>query len=446
MSRLVTYTYRRSLELAGDPPKDTGGWPIMPMRLYYGEGVPDEQDLAIYPELDDNSEPFKPSPEIPEYILRKGRISAYYRIRNEQDCIEALKSRMYTVTFAFNLTTDWANPAHGILPSNNSDETDHAHCIAITNWLPKYSKYFQIQNSWGAEWGNAGHALMPTYYFDKYIIEAWTQEVSLTSRTRIKNKQIDKDTHVTAISTYAHSDQKLYWFNIAIPGGNDRAGWAYAIEYNNTLNIEDIYIHPQHRRKGYANILIHELLDLKAAKGMPLALWVPYADSCSQNRNSIYTLPKIAERLGLTYRQSPVRWAAYLATEEQNGSLLPIEPHRMPNRPQSTIDTLKKATAAVMLGITTATPPSGQIDTEQVNYSEVARASLLSEEEWNELCTKREALIYKNVYESITEEESRELDELNALHLQKLSEHDKELRSRIDAIDQILNSPQPPNG
>ncbi|WP_390637572.1 GNAT family N-acetyltransferase [Limnoglobus roseus] len=109
----------------------------------------------------------------------------------------------------------------------------------------------------------------------------------------------------------------------------DRIGWSFVAEKNGFLEVEELYVRPEWRKRGVGRDLVARLQELASVKKAQLRLWVPFADAFRDSRGTQDALLAISRRMGLRFTKTPVRWAAYLA--EPNGtSDFPIEPDLYP--------------------------------------------------------------------------------------------------------------------
>jgi hypothetical protein len=77
----------------------------------------------------------------------------------------------------------------------------------------------------------------------------------------------------------------------------DRLAWALCVRRSGFLEIDDFYVWPSERRKGYGRVLADMVSRLQASMGLPLRMLVSYADSTAQQRTGVEA---IASRLRLS--------------------------------------------------------------------------------------------------------------------------------------------------
>jgi GNAT superfamily N-acetyltransferase len=262
-------------------------------------------------------------------------------------------------------------------------------------------------NSWGKEWGKDGYAMLPFAYYDKYGFEQWEDyhkhEMILFQSRKPKKGWL-------AWQARNEFDQRMYAFEMGDPS-RERIGWVFAVETEEAIEVEELFVVPEARRRGIARDLADFIVHLAAAKSMPIRLWVPFADTIQESHATAGALPAIASRLGVTFHPSPVPWAAYFATSEFRGSDRPIEPEQMPGRPKSTMGALTAFVAS--LGMT-ATPIIPHMAEPSV-HAVAAQKITLDSPEWVVKNSRRAVLIRKKNRQALEPAEQKELEELQQM-------------------------------
>ena len=114
---------------------------------------------------------------------------------------------------------------------------------------------------------------------------------------------------------------------------DERIGWAFGIEREGGIELEELFVKPQFRRRGFGTKLLDAFRELAVANGATLKVWVSFADMEPANLDIIRKLIKPS---GFTLEQTDVRWAAYLVSgAEAHG---PNGGHRSslpPSRPRA---------------------------------------------------------------------------------------------------------------
>lgn len=253
---------------------------------------------------------------------------------------------------------------------------------------------------------------MPFEYFDQYVFECWASYGRGVLRL-FKEKQLDNKGHVRW-SAHDEDDHHIYAFEVRDTHGNDRRAWAFVIERDGALEIEELYVRPEYRRVGHGRWLADRVAQLGREKGMPLRLWVGFADCKAENEANYPALVATARRLGVQFRPCSVPWAAYFGTTEQPGEMLPVEPASIPKRPTAARDAVRAFVLGLSLGGGDAGvnghPPDG------VSRPVPADAITVGTPQWDSLTQRRAELIHKKNRQGLTAAERAEFD-----HLQQLS-------------------------
>jgi hypothetical protein len=198
--------------------------------------------------------------------------------------------------------------------------------------------------------------------------------------------------------------------------GQDRRAWAFVIERDGALEIEDLHVRPEFRRKGYGRVLAIKVAELARAKGQALRLWVPFVD-CKREAPANYPgLVAIARLLGLRFRPCPVIWAAYFATNEGPGHPEPIEPSYIPARPKSALETVLAAAALLTGAANLAKEPDS--DTPLLLTASAAdNLPAVNTPEWDAMNERRAELIRKDLDEGLSATEREEYERLQRISL-----------------------------
>lgn len=83
--------------------------------------------------------------------------------------------------------------------------------------------------------------------------------------------------------------------------------WAFAVERDDVLDIEEFFVRPAWRSKGYGNLLAGGMLRLSGQCGRPLRAWVAHVDATTANRPA---LSATMRAFGLEVRRSSEPWAS----------------------------------------------------------------------------------------------------------------------------------------
>lgn len=413
----VPYVYVRSLELEDRPPSDIGQWSVTNMRLLYLEGLPD-LDEHMVPIKQDGTFANTP-PELRRSFWNR-RTRFYRRIRSADEASRLLKLRSHDdiTKVCLPLFASWVDPPDGVIPMPSPGEREAPETHAITlldairlggtevEGVPD-AEHFLFRNTWGPQWGHQGMGLLPFAYYNKYGFEQWVESNDNDLR-RFRLKRLKPDWW--SWQSWDEFDRRVYAFEAGDPQ-KERLGWAFMIETQDAVELEELFVAPEARGKGVGSELARLVSGLVAAKKMPLRIWVPFADTIQESPRTAGALPHLAKRLGVEFHRSPVPWAAYFATSELPGSLTPVEPEHMPGRPKSTMGALAAFAASVGVAISvpqtvTATPP--------ITRTAPGAVLTIDSPEWAAMNSRRVALIYKKHRDRLDPAEVTELESLQS--------------------------------
>ncbi len=415
---MTPYIYPRLLELEGRHPQDAGCWSVTLKRLQKGEGILNEDEPDFLVAIPDSGI----LPSAP--IIYRDRISPqrtfwYKRIRSASECETRLVNNPGTVIggVALQLTAGWVHPESGYIPSPQLGEPllDLTHAVNIFD-RRSGGRLFAFQNSWGEEWGHNGMGMLPYDYFDRYVFECWHAIFSPQELRNFRSKNLPKRGS-QSWSGLDEQGRKVYGFEIGDPTTDERHGWAFAIEREGRLEVEELFVRHDFRGLGIGRWLAESIAELARIKAMPLAVWVSFADSKRESEKTYPMLLAIARILGVRFQKSPVNWAAYYATSDGEGSDTPIEPTEFPARPRSPF----AAMAAAALALSSFEPHSNGSHNSNGRTPIVAETTdqdtevTIGSAEWDAITERRANLIVKKSKQALTTDELAEFQRLQRM-------------------------------
>jgi len=312
------YVWWRTRELEGTAPADEaiGVWPINHSRVYRHGGDPGN-NRCPWPSLPTDW------PQNVHVLARQFRLHHYFRVWNAAQCRELL-GRGGDVKFAFGATEEWHDPTGGILDIPPESPVLGSHAVPIVGYDPKSGR-FVFQNSWGSGWGNNGFGEISTATFDRFLIESWClvgigvePPVAATSGL------------VCLLWKSGLGGQEVHGREIVDAATGERIAWAFLVRRGRRLEMEEFFVWPMHRHKGYARKLTELVQELARDSKLQLVAWIPFADVAPENRRALRALMDL---LGLELWPSTHKSAAFLAAPGKFAGQL-TEPE-IPERPAS---------------------------------------------------------------------------------------------------------------
>ncbi len=329
------YPFVRSRQLEGTFPGDgaTGTWPSTSSRVWYGWGwTPD----WAWPHRPGSAWPPIEPPDI-DKIAKKYRGTFYKRVRTLDDCIAELTPRTL-VGISLNISNKWADPPGGKIPTlGPRDLVVSTHHISVERY-DESSNVFVFRNSWGPKWGDRGYGYIERKDLEATWWEGWvhfpepkpgleslrplpTSDDATTFGPRIRQKLwVLKD----------RSGSTRQWYELTDVVDDERMAWASTVESESTLEIEELYVRPSFRRRGFGAYLFNAVRQVSTEKGRSLSMWIPFPDANSEN---LHAVRKIIASAALSIQTSGVRWAPLVASPIWERRTGPIQKFEYPEKP-----------------------------------------------------------------------------------------------------------------
>ncbi len=376
----TTYGFVRSRQLEGTFPGDpgTGTWPITINRISYGWGrvrVRDWPDAVTYVGWPPTE------PEGLDRIAKRMRHGPYQRIRSLEECKRAIATRQIPGV-SFRITKDWFHAEKGLIPDPSPDEeVIGSHAISLFGYDDHDRRIKFANAAWGPDWGDEGFGMLSYDHYEERSVEAWIRWPESPTWTLVKqavrsssaNRQVPLDPYefVWEVPDILSGDV-IHGVELYDLANDERIGWTFAVPRDGFLDIEELFVRPQYRRRGYANRLARLVLKRSEALSLPIRLWVSYADCGEENRAA---LESVLQKLDLSLRNSPCRWAAYVALSGSR-SEQSLNPIIIPHRPAVNRGAWKAALLASSLAVGSAGRDVAQDDRKQLSLEEPTSSHL----------------------------------------------------------------------
>lgn len=183
-SRLYIYAQGRRLE--GTPLSEDSGMTVRDALTVIHTGVPPESDE---PYSDANPGPFQLPPDAQAIADAPKSHSVIYQTLNPQASghpLRACIAQGYPFTFGFSVpallqSDQMASGADVFLPlpnDTNNQLTGDGHGVQCVGYDFTCTRFdapaFEIKNTWGEAWGDAGYFYMDFRFFDQLATDLWT--------------------------------------------------------------------------------------------------------------------------------------------------------------------------------------------------------------------------------------------------------------------------------
>ena len=311
-TRLVSinssYIYVRGRQLEGTYPEDSGAWGTTAMRVHFGWGIVPQE---VWP---DTNALDAPEPPRVDETAKLYRLGGYRRVRDAKDCIESVRLQK-PVLACLEITEQWNNAPFGVIEDITTEITpSNTHCVVIFDYNESDGRFMFI-NSWGSDWGNNGVGTLSSGYFDSWGVDCWSYlDIFWRNASEITAGIVGEGRE------YIVKNKKYIELTLSDYSADERIGWVICTPRDGYFDIEELYVRPQYRKQGFGKHLAQMAKELADQEGLPIKLWVSYADCYKQNQADIL---KVCKWLGLTIKKSPATWSGFVGVPgKANNNLL----------------------------------------------------------------------------------------------------------------------------
>jgi GNAT superfamily N-acetyltransferase len=234
------------------------------------------------------------------------RIFVYQRVRTVNEAKLALAADR-PVALAVEINNEWYSARNGDISLPRKAVTG-AHSIFLVGYDDNTQR-FTFQNSWGTQWGDSGFGSLLYEYFDLYNLEAWSFPDHVTAQPAPIQRQgiIEFEWGIPELFRPA----LLHGVEFFDATNNECVAWAFLVMRDRYVDIEELFVRPQYRRRGYGTQIAKTLRRRSEKYQLRLRCWIAHPDAV-RHANSAAT--RILDRLSLTARPANVKWAAAVAT------------------------------------------------------------------------------------------------------------------------------------
>ncbi|WP_437193324.1 GNAT family N-acetyltransferase [Planctomicrobium sp. SH527] len=414
----VPYSYIRATQLEGRFPEDAGAWGITMMRMKFGEGLydPHNVECKLQPRPDGKL-PDLPASR-PSIIVDPKQFISYRRVRSAQWVAFRTSQIEESVRISIPLSPGWVNPPDGVVhtPVQQNVDFENTHAFAILAADP-HSESLLFRNSWGTEWGNQGYGEISFDYFDKYVFDSFSADLSIQFP---RAHSILKPCHVPGVKQSvfrrtnftAETNENVYTYSIETTEAG-RLGWAIAVESRETIDIEDIYVRPEFRQRGIANILVNHLKSLRNVKNKPFRILLHWTETKRENPKAFEVMCHYCTKLGFTFFPSISPQLPYVAVESSLGTLVPPTPSPYPHRPKTPLFRIALSAAMALISASTNLASEELLPHNRHEVGPLLQQDLQSiQTTFDILNQERHSLIIERQQGTITEEKSQLLEQL----------------------------------
>ena len=242
-------------------------------------------------------------PQNIDQLAKENRTGAYQRLSSLNE-IKVLNANGHVVLVTLDITNQWFTARNGIIkmPRKTSDFTEN-HAIVICGYEDKKSRLL-FRNCWGGDWGQNGNGYLPYDYFKNYFTEAW-------AITMIQDSCIRSPAKGIGIYNWAIPDLHggiLHCIQVYDNRHNELLAWSFCVVRKNYLNVEELFVKPDYRRKGYGKMIITDINRLAAALKKTVRYLIPHSED---NQDSLILIDKLFSPFKIGLKAAKVNWCSY---------------------------------------------------------------------------------------------------------------------------------------
>lgn len=148
----------------------------------------------------------------------------------------------------------------------------------------------------------------------EYVPEEWfANEPGGTARSESKTGVIEQRRGLRE-----HGGGAFHAREFVRAADGELIGWSFAVEREALVEIEELFVRPSFRKRGYGRQLIRRMEEIADEHSADLKMWVPFPDASLANLQAVQ---KLITLVGLSLEPSCVRWAACVASTGGRGAL-----------------------------------------------------------------------------------------------------------------------------
>jgi esterase/lipase superfamily enzyme len=313
----------RKIEDRLGAPLNEGVWPINYWRVLRRIGIPDDRLCGFKDDLASASLEVYDS-------AHKMRTLCYFRAHNSDEAIEYLGQKP-DFRCAIELTNEWYDPPNGVIEVNRPDpEILGLHNAPFNEFDFKHG-LFRFRNSWGEVWGKDGHGAVSRETYERFVVEAWLS----AGRALLPPITIQKGIVCLEWKWSLSDTIQVHGREIVDAATTDRLGWAFCVRRGDLLDVEEFYVWPEERGKGYGRELAKMVTRLGKQMQLPLRMIVSYADTYEWNLPAVNAA---ARMLNLELTGSEAKLAHMIG---QPGPIPEVALRERPPRPAFMLEWLR---------------------------------------------------------------------------------------------------------
>lgn len=258
----------------------------------------------------------------------------YQRLLDAEEARLLLQNDGVAFRYATELTEEWYDPERGIINVTNAyPRIIGSHSVPIANIVEHDGRpHFCFRNSWGSHWGGGGWGVLDFNHFDRFMIEAWAGEFfgvlpAYQAKTGI----------ICLEWKWSINDGiGVFGREIIDAATSDRLAWAFCKKRGQYLDVEEFFVWPNERGKGYGRVLAEMVQRLARDMNRQIRMLVSYGDTRHENLANL----SAAERLlGVELVETGLRAVHLVGTAGEQPAVHPPRPR--PTAPAFMVELLR---------------------------------------------------------------------------------------------------------
>jgi esterase/lipase superfamily enzyme/GNAT superfamily N-acetyltransferase len=321
VAHVSKFPYLKTLQFENDGTRPNEGvWPLNFWRCCRRHGDPGDVLFPYGRTLID-------ADDLMMLEAAKRATFCYFRVRTSSDAIQLLQHHP-EVRYSCELTSEWYDPPFGQIKGID-DEIQGYHAVPIVAFDSKTDS-FVFANSWGSTWGRNGWGTLKRDAFDHRMMEAWCPYFASLDTPPASGNIVCQEWKLMLDGTVEH-----YGREIRDAKSNQRLAWAFCKKCDDFLDVEEFFVWPAERGKGYGRALAKMVLELAKGTRLPLRVLVSFTDTEQSNETN---LNSVSQLLGVTFVEAKERWLHLYGFKHANS----VQPYRIrPTRPTSVLEKLR---------------------------------------------------------------------------------------------------------
>jgi esterase/lipase superfamily enzyme len=299
-----------------------GVWPLSIWRCDRRYGDP---GFELFP----RHTPLNEADESVWNAARQMRVLCYSRVTSACHAVKLLQQEV-EIRLSLEITRDWYDPQGGVLPELGDAVFTGSHAVPILAYDPAKG-CFVFCNSWGRDWGDRGFGYLPFQNYDRSVIEAWYLVArGMDAPYQLKDGIACREWKWSLTPAFG-----VHGREIVDVATRDRLAWAFCVRRGRFLDVDEFFVWPSERRKGYGRHLANMVSTLASDMRLPIRAWVSFADTGESDLSGVNATMRL---LGLELERSPERWASHVGWKHPSGV---IAARSRPERPASVLEWLR---------------------------------------------------------------------------------------------------------